>query len=41
MRESSALEETLLEFLHPTYQAAASLGKWDREALERLPPAEG
>jgi hypothetical protein len=28
-------EEKLLEFLHTTYAAAATLGKWDRGALER------
>lgn len=35
VRESEAPDETLLEFLQSTYQAAADLGKWDRAALER------
>ena len=29
----------LLEFLQSTYEAAATLGSWDRAALERTPPA--
>jgi len=29
--------EAILEFLRSTYAAAASLGKWDRAALERVP----
>jgi hypothetical protein len=35
VRESSAPDETLLEFLQSTYEAAANLSKWDRRALER------
>ena len=35
VRESSAPDESLLEFLQSTYEAAANLGQWDREALER------
>lgn len=35
VRESSAPDETLLEFLQSTYEAAADLGRWDRAALER------
>lgn len=35
VRESATSDETLLEFLQSTYQAAADLGKWDRAALER------
>ncbi len=27
-------DETLLEFLQSTYEAAATLGAWDRSALE-------
>lgn len=34
VRTSPAPETTLLAFLQSTYDAAASLGKWDREALE-------
>lgn len=35
MRTSRAPEQALLDFLQSTYQAAADLGRWDREALER------
>lgn len=35
VRESSAPDETLLEFLQSTYEAAADLAQWDRAALER------
>jgi Family of unknown function (DUF5996) len=35
VRESSTPDETLLEFLQSTYEAAADLGRWDRAALER------
>jgi hypothetical protein len=35
VRESSSPDETLLEFLQSTYEAAADLGRWDRAALER------
>ena len=35
VRESSSPDETLLQFLQSTYQAAADLGRWDRAALER------
>jgi Family of unknown function (DUF5996) len=35
VRESSAPEQTLLEFLQSTYEAAADLGGWDRAALEK------
>jgi hypothetical protein len=35
VRESSTPDETLLEFLQSTYDAAATLGQWDRVALER------
>ena len=34
VRESAAPDETLLEFLQSTYDAAANLGRWDRNALE-------
>jgi hypothetical protein len=39
VRESSTPDETLLEFLQSTYEAAADLGHWDRAALERGPSA--
>jgi Family of unknown function (DUF5996) len=35
VRESSAPDQALLEFLQSTYEAAATLGAWDRAALER------
>ena len=35
VRESSTPDETLLQFLQSTYDAAADLGRWDRAALER------
>ncbi|MGH9896322.1 MAG: DUF5996 family protein, partial [bacterium] len=36
VRESESPDNTLLEFLQKTYEAAAELGKWDRRALERV-----
>jgi hypothetical protein len=35
VRQSRSPDDTLLEFLQTTYEAAAKLGKWDRAALER------
>jgi hypothetical protein len=35
VRESASPDDTVLEFLQSTYEAAANLGKWDRAALER------
>jgi hypothetical protein len=35
VRMSGNPDAVLLDFLESTYEAAASLGKWDREALER------
>jgi hypothetical protein len=35
VRTSATPDETLLEFLQSTYEAAADCGKWDRAALER------
>ena len=32
---STDREQTLLDFCHATYDAAADLGKWDRQSLER------
>ena len=37
VRTSKAPDDTLLDFLQTTYEAAANLGKWDRSALESLP----
>jgi Family of unknown function (DUF5996) len=34
VRESESPDETLLDFLQTTYEAAAELGAWDRSALE-------
>lgn len=34
VRQSSSPDDTLLEFLQTTYEAAADLGKWDRASLE-------
>jgi hypothetical protein len=38
VRQSTAPEATLLDFLQSTYEAGANLGKWDRAALERATP---
>ena len=35
VRESKSPDDTLLEFLQTTYEAAADLGKWDRVSLDR------
>jgi hypothetical protein len=35
MRQSASPEQALLEFLESTYDRAATLGGWDRAALER------
>jgi hypothetical protein len=35
VRQSSAPDSMLLEFLQATYEAAANLARWDRPALER------
>jgi hypothetical protein len=37
VRQAVAPDDTLLEFLQATYDAAASLGRWERAALERNP----
>jgi hypothetical protein len=36
VRNSSSPEAALMEFCQSTYDAAATLGHWDREALERI-----
>ena len=38
MRRSPDSDNTLLSFLETTYEAAANLAQWDREALEVSPP---
>jgi hypothetical protein len=35
VRQSGSPDDTLLEFLQTTYEAAANLAQWDRSALER------
>lgn len=35
LRKSGELESLLMEFLQSTYEAAANLGHWDRQLLER------
>jgi hypothetical protein len=35
VRESASPDDTLLEFLQSTYEAAADLAHWDRAGLER------
>jgi uncharacterized protein DUF5996 len=35
VRKASSPEQALLEFFQSTYEAGATLAKWDREALER------
>ena len=35
VRQSASPDDTLLEFLQSTYEAAADLAHWDRAALER------
>lgn len=37
VRQSESPDDTLLDFLQTTYEAAANLAKWDRAALERGP----
>jgi hypothetical protein len=39
VRVAKGPDQMLLEFLQTTYEAAATLGNWDRPALERTPPS--
>jgi hypothetical protein len=39
VRTAARPDDTLLEFLQSTYEAAADLGHWDRTALERSGPS--
>jgi hypothetical protein len=41
VRTASSPDDTLLAFLQSTYEAAADLGHWDRNALEREWPPPG
>jgi hypothetical protein len=36
VREAESPDQMLLEFLHSTYEAAASLGNWDQEVLKQV-----
>jgi hypothetical protein len=38
VRQSASPDDSLLEFLQTTYEAAADLGKWDRKSLEQAIP---
>jgi len=38
VRQADSPDRVLLEFLQSTYEAAANLGRWDRESLEGLSP---
>jgi hypothetical protein len=40
VRESDSPDDTLLQFLQTTYEAAANLSGWDRAFLERASPPE-
>jgi len=37
VRQAKEPDQTLMQFLQSTYEAAADLGKWDRASLERAP----
>jgi Family of unknown function (DUF5996) len=37
IRAAESPDETLLDFLQTTYEAAANLANWDRNFLERRP----
>ena len=37
VRRASSPRQAVLDFLHSGYDAGATLGKWDRESLERVP----
>jgi hypothetical protein len=41
VRTSESPDDTLLEFLQTTYDAAANLGGWDRKSLERSDTLQG
>jgi len=41
VRQSASPDDTLLDFLQTTYEAAADLGKWDRASLERADGGAG
>jgi len=39
VRQAASPDDLVMDYLSRTYEAAASLGQWDRAALERLPHA--
>jgi hypothetical protein len=39
VRTAEKPDEVLLEFAQSTYDAASTLGKWDRAALEEVKPS--
>jgi hypothetical protein len=41
VRQATSPDETLLDFLQTTYEAAANLARWDRASLERVPGSQG
>jgi hypothetical protein len=41
VREADSPDDALLDFLQSTYEAAATLGRWDRASLERPGPGRG
>lgn len=41
VRTAAQPDQSLLEFLHSTYEAAANSAKWDRDALECMPGQPG
>jgi hypothetical protein len=41
VRQSTSPDDTLLDFLKTTYEAAANLARWDRASLERGRHPEG
>jgi hypothetical protein len=41
VRTAASPDQALLEFLRSTYDAAANLGNWDRQNLERQPVSQG
>jgi hypothetical protein len=41
LRQAPSPDETLLDFLQTTYEAAANLARWDRGSLERDPESRG
>ncbi|MGH7791468.1 MAG: DUF5996 family protein [Thermodesulfobacteriota bacterium] len=40
LRQEGNPDESLLEFFHSTYEAAANLGNWNRAELERVPKSQ-